>query len=88
MEKVSITSDDGYTISPKSGRLKKKMKYRWKNDMPFWSRRRWRKIGKYSFYLFVIVGVFIAILFMFPEIRKEVSKRSEKLQEWKAEEDD
>ncbi|MEO0310909.1 MAG: hypothetical protein RIQ89_566 [Bacteroidota bacterium] len=87
MAKVTVSSDDGYSISPKSGRLKKKIRYRWKNDVPLLSRRRWKKYAKVLFYLALIIGVVLTVMVMSPDLREELGKKLKEREEWRKEDD-
>ncbi|MBK6446777.1 MAG: hypothetical protein IPG90_12095 [Bacteroidetes bacterium] len=70
-----------YSISPRSGRLRKKV--RLKKKSPFFSKNRMKKYGRMSLWVLLVVSVIISLVIVIPELNITSSNKQENIEKAK-----
>ena len=66
-----------YSISPNSGRLRKRIRV--KDSTPFYSKRRFKRRMKTALWIVLLVGFLITLIMIAPELNVSEKKKKEDL---------
>ena len=70
-----------YSISPRSGRLRKKI--RLKKKSPFFSKRRMKKWGRLALWIFLIAAFIVSLVIVVPELNITSVNKQENIEKSK-----
>lgn len=73
-EKLEQLLRDGYTISPNSGRLRKKISTKKKSS--FFSKRKVKKYTRFALWALLIIAFLVSLVIILPEMSEQNNPRN------------